>query len=130
MTISSSKLTRGQKAERKILKHDFVEAGGTIHSFPECGVTIGLIPNDKEGKGNPRTAQMFISIASNDEMRFKRKVGEFCMLSCWHYGDKGALVPNTDDPKSLANDFATTIDNVTGWSALHDFEGIAANLTE
>lgn len=124
MANSNSKLTKTQKAHRKAMREAFTRIGGTVHSFPEYGVTIGIVPNPKMGDAPSRTAQMYVSIASNDEKKFRAKVGEYHMLARWDMGDSGALVPNPSYPHEFAEAIACTIGDETQWQDSHNSEGV------
>lgn len=67
--MSNSKLTVHQKAELKEFKAD--NKGIEFYSFPEIGVTVGI-----ERTGNTM-GRFAVSIASDTETKFRRKVGEF-----------------------------------------------------
>lgn len=115
MANSNSKLSKVDKQIRKDLRALFLEQGGTLRSFPQYGVTVGIVPNAKEGDTRSKTATLYTSIASNDEQKFRRKVGEFHVLNRWDMG-QGAIVNNPDAYICHADDFAEEI-AATIWAA-------------
>lgn len=122
MANSNSKLDTFDKQDRKRMLEEFKGLDGTLHSFPQYGVTIGIVPNAKEGDTPSKTAMMYTSIASNEEKKFRRKVGEFHALNRWELG-QGTIIPNPDYPGSFAEEIAATFDSVSDFSGYHDDSG-------
>lgn len=75
---SNSKLNSLQKQERKQLKADFLKAGGVIVHVE--GVTVALM------RTGENTGLFSVSVASVDEQKDRRKVGEFYALDRWNWG--------------------------------------------
>ncbi len=72
MKTSNSKLTADQKLDRKDMLARMPDV--QLFSFPESGVTVAA---SKEGT----TVQFAVSLMSEDEQKFRRKVGEYHALS-------------------------------------------------
>lgn len=84
--MSNSKLDKIQKAERKSMLSELHNAGGWLHS--DYGVTLCVVPEFAGSK----MARVSVSVASEDEQKVRRKVGEFWALQRMAYGDS-ILVP-------------------------------------
>ena len=67
--MSNFKLSKLQKQELRTFKRD--NPSIKFFSFPEYGVTVGIRDN------GGRMADFAVSIASMDEQKFRRKVGEY-----------------------------------------------------
>lgn len=76
--MSNSKLTSLEKAELKDFKAENQEI--SFFSFPELAVTVGI------RKTGHNMAEFAISIASDTETKFRRKVGEFKVAERFHIG--------------------------------------------
>ncbi len=100
---SNSKLTASQKSIRKNMKVWLKEQGGSLHSFPSYGVTMVYVPAFEGARG----AFMSVSMASNDEQKFRRKVGEYHALIKWEGGEV-VPVPNVTFPANMLEEFAAT----------------------
>lgn len=72
--MSNSKLTKFQKAERKSMLSDLHNNGGWLHS--DHGVTLCVVPEFAGSK----MARVSVSVASEDEQKVRRKVGEYWAL--------------------------------------------------
>lgn len=72
--MSNSKLTKFQKAERKSMRSELHNAGGWLHS--DYGVTLSILPEFAGAK----MARVSVSVASEDEQKVRRKVGEYWAL--------------------------------------------------
>lgn len=72
--MSNSKLTAEQKADRKAYKRNLLPQGVQLFSFPDVGVTVAMRATGE------RMGEFSASIASPDEKKFRRKVGEFHAL--------------------------------------------------
>ena len=72
---SNSKLTPEQKISRKVMLRAVVNRGGRVYS--DGRVTLCLIP---EFAGS-RMMRVSVSVISPDELKFRRKVGEYHALS-------------------------------------------------
>lgn len=77
--FSNSKLTEYEKAERKRFKAELLAAGGVL-------VLVGAVTVALERTG--RTSGHFaVSIASPDEKKIRRKVGEYHALARMYYNN-------------------------------------------
>lgn len=86
---SNTKLTREQKALRKEMLAEF---RGTMLTSP-CGrFTVGKVP---EFLGS-RMALLAVAVASPEEAKFRRKVGEFLVLSALVHGNGRYVVVPAD----------------------------------
>ena len=72
--MSNSKLDKIQKAERKSMLSELHNAGGWLHS--DYGVTLCVVPEFAGSK----MARVSVSVASEDEQKVRRKVGEYWAL--------------------------------------------------
>jgi len=70
---SNSKLTRDQKAARKEMREELLQQGGSIVSSEFARMTVVTFP-----QGN--VTAVYSSVASPDEIKFRRKVGEYHAL--------------------------------------------------
>ena len=82
--MSNSKLTEFQKAERKRMRAELHNAGGWLHS--DHGVTFCVVPEFAGSK----MARVSVSVASEDEQKVRRKVGEYWALA--HMADGEFIV--------------------------------------
>lgn len=73
--MSNSKLSREQNLNRKSLKRELLALGGSIGLFGQ-GVTVCQLPEFEGSK----MSLVSISIASEDEIKTRRKVGEYHAL--------------------------------------------------
>jgi hypothetical protein len=99
--MSNSKLSREQKAERKAMLADLADAGGTLATVGRF--TVAISP---EGKGL-RMARMSVAVASPDEQKIRRKVGEFHALTRL-YDLQSVPVPRDFDAQDLAEMMSQT----------------------
>lgn len=90
--MANSKLTREQKAERKELKINFEDNGGYFHIAH--GVTLAILPHNK-------MARISVSIMSEDETKFRRKVGEYNALWRWWNGEYITIRNGSTNPETL-----------------------------
>lgn len=72
--MSNSKLNEFQKAKRKSMLSELHNAGGWLHS--DYGVTLCIMPEFAGSK----MARVSVSVASEDEQKVRRKVGEYWAL--------------------------------------------------
>lgn len=72
--MSNSKLNKTQKAERKSMLSELHMGGGRLHSA--YGVTLCIVPEFADAK----MARVSVSVASEDEQKVRRKVGEYWAL--------------------------------------------------
>ncbi len=77
----NTKLTDAQKQKRKGLKVAFLEAGGKLFNFE--GFTVAIKP----AFFGANMAQIAVSMASPDESKLRRKVGEYHALSKLEQGE-------------------------------------------
>ena len=91
---SNSKLTPEQKAVRKELIA--LLPNGSSFSVNSKGVTVLCVPNGK-------TVEIATSILSDDEQKFRRKVGEYFALIRWN---DGATIKLPADTVPVAYTFA------------------------
>jgi hypothetical protein len=99
MTFSNSKLTKLQKSERKVMLADILQAGGSISTVD--GVTVVIVP---EFPGS-NMARMSLSFAAPEELKYRRKVGEFHALTR-HYDNQSVPVPVFFEAQSVAEVFS------------------------
>lgn len=85
--MSNSKLALDEKADRKTLLKQLHGAGGEVYSFLSMGVTVLVCPSMPEGK----MGVFAVSICSPDEIKFRRKVGEYRALCRWVDGNTQPL---------------------------------------
>jgi len=81
---SNSKLTPDQKADRKALLANLPINSTMATSV--CGVTILAVPD-----GN--VTRFYSSVSSPDEVKIRRKVGEYWALERWLCGMDGFFLP-------------------------------------
>lgn len=81
---SNSKLSKIEKQARK----DMIAAlpGGSSMALSDAGVTFLVVPMGAIDR-------VYTSVASPDETKIRRKVGEFHALSRWNLGMDGFAVP-------------------------------------
>ena len=76
MNTSNTKLTKEQKTMRKFFLEALQEQNGEIFSFPENNCTIVVIPEFT----NSNMLRVSVSYSSDNEQKFRRKVGEYYAL--------------------------------------------------
>lgn len=101
-----TKLTKQQKHYLKEMKATMPNV--SLHSFPGMGVTVGI------QRTGDRMGRFAVSIASTDETKFRRKVGEFNVLERFDYGNTqpvaiGPDVEGYDVMKDAAEQLATAV---------------------
>lgn len=79
---SNSKLTKEQKTARKDMLA--VLPKGSSMALSMTGITVLIVPDGAVDR-------VFTSVASPDEVKIRRKVGEFHALCRW-FDDKGGFV--------------------------------------
>jgi len=82
--MTATKLSDFQKANRKAMMEHRKANGWEVHSFPEHRATVAI------RRTGSAMGKFTLSIASPDEPKFKRKVGEFHALQRI---DDGAVLP-------------------------------------
>lgn len=94
---SNSKLTPAQKADRK----DMIAAlpDGSSMSLSLTGVTFLVVPFGAVDR-------VYTSVASPDEVKIRRKVGEYHALMRWAQGQDGFALPGGWDADMLAEHLA------------------------
>jgi hypothetical protein len=70
-----TKLDEFQKQDRKDLKALFKARGGVLMSHDQTTVAVLIT--------GPHTAKVATAVCSDDEPKFRRKVGEYLALSRW-----------------------------------------------
>lgn len=94
---SNSKLSKIQKAERKRMI-SALPAGATM-ALSDAGVTFLVVPMGAVDR-------VYTSVASPDETKVRRKVGEYCALVRWNTGADGFALPAGQwDAQNLADMF-------------------------
>lgn len=78
MNKSNSKLTPQQKQTLLSMRRDFVREGGTLASL--APMTVACMPT------GTNTAEISTAIASPNEKKFRRKVGEYHALMRYYDG--------------------------------------------
>jgi hypothetical protein len=96
--FSNSKLTKLQKAARKEMMAELVEAKGAIVTSSDGTVTVASIP---EFEGS-RMLSVGVSVASPQELNIRRKVGEYHALDNLMFGVSIIKVPDGTDMDTLA----------------------------
>ena len=94
---SNSKLTYVQKAERK----DMIAAlpNGSSMALSPTGVTFLVVPDGAVDR-------VYTSVTSPDEVKIRRKVGEYHALRRWANGQDGFALPAGQwDAGDLADTF-------------------------
>ena len=102
MTQSNSKLDCEQKEILREMKSEFSDKHGQIFSFHENGVTIAIM----QAFAGANTIKVATSVASPDEKKFRRKVGEYHALANMLYNDKFIVLPD------IGLTFEETADNI------------------
>ena len=77
MNTSNTKLTKSQKVVRKFLMEALHGQKGEIFSFPENNCTVVIVPEFT----NSNMARVSVSYSSDNEQKFRAKVGEYYALS-------------------------------------------------
>ena len=95
--MSNTKLSTGEKLERKDMKAEFLANGGQL--FSHGRVTLAAMP-----MGN--TFRVAVSIASLDEQKVRRKVGEYYALLAFEWGET--------IPADIEADFTQLADAIQG----------------
>jgi hypothetical protein len=96
--MSNSKLSHEQKIFRKAALSDLRDCGG--HIFTSNRVTVAIMPEFAGSK----MARMSVSIASENEQKLRRKVGEFHALERLH-NLESVPVPSYLDTRDMAEMF-------------------------
>lgn len=99
--MSNSKLTSGQKIIRKELISVFPDV--QVFSFPDMKVTVGIRPTVGD------MAEFAISIASRNEVKFRRKVGEYAMLNRFDSGNTQPVFVGNTNPEYVARLLAEAV---------------------
>lgn len=99
MTFSNSKLTKVQKASRKEMLADMIALGGSIATVGS--VTVIIVP---EFTGSSM-ARMSLSFAAPEELKLRRKVGEFHALSRY-FDNQSVPVPAWYEADTMAEGFS------------------------
>lgn len=76
MNTSNTKLTKSQKIVRKFLMEALQGQNGEIFSFPENNCTIVIVPEFT----NSNMVRVSVSYSSDNEQKFRAKVGEYYAL--------------------------------------------------
>lgn len=108
--MSNTKLNSDQKAELAALRADVADSEGraAVFFFKDEGVTVAMqLPADYMGENEQaRCAYVSVSVASGDEQKFRRKVGEFQALSALEAGQSFLVRLPYDDWADFAADTA------------------------
>lgn len=107
---NQTKLTENQKAQLR----EFREIQGSefsVFHFPARGVTVGVRYIDGHN-----TARVFVSLASPEETKFRKKVGEYNvrdLFDSWNAGNTYAGIPvvfeGWQTPEDIAGDIADAV---------------------
>lgn len=92
---SNTKLDFEQKEILRDMRNEAGKLGVVIEHFPEVGVTIASL-----NKGN--TARVATAIMSDDERKYRKKVGEYYALSRLLYEDRFIVVRADFDAYCMA----------------------------
>lgn len=95
--MSNSKLTPEQKIERKDMLSLLNTADGYIMQDGETGATAAIMP---EFPGS-RMVRVSFSFMSPDEIKFRRKVGEYWTMYRMFYRDEFVTIPKISVPEVL-----------------------------
>ncbi len=87
--MSNSKLNDVQKTERKQLMQQFLETDSTIDQNPETGVTMVTVRDFP----NSKMVRISFSFMSDDEQKFRRKVGEYHALHRMFWSGEYIYIP-------------------------------------
>ena len=90
--LSNSKLTKVQKQSRKD-KLGWLPTGSTLANDDLC-LTVLCVP-----AGN--VTRVFSSVCSDDEAKFRRKVGEYHVLSRFFDEEPGMILPGVWDAQEV-----------------------------
>ena len=105
--MANTKLTPQQKADRKHIKAVFESQDGEklLAFFPAYGVTV-LIRRTGEEMG-----EFTVAIASPNESKARRKVGEYVALERWYYQGQSqpAIVGKFTPLEDVARDIAVAV---------------------
>lgn len=107
MNQSNTKLDKVDRDDRKQMLFEIERLGGALFSFPDCGafgVTVLCVPQFE----NSRMMQVAVAVASPNEQKFRRKVGEYVALCHWFDGNT-ITVPVVDDMQYFAEGFADAL---------------------
>lgn len=102
-----TKLTPEQKIARKELKAFFNADGWELHSFPEFNATVAI------RRTGSCMGEFTVAIASKDEPKFKRKVGEYFALRRL---DEGVILPFTMSTEFADWEHAEMLAYGLGWT--------------
>lgn len=102
--MSNSKLNSVQKTLRKNMLVKFTGEGGEIFSFSEHRTTVAIVPEFTGSK----MSRVSVSICSPDEVKFRRKVGEYFALDKLFVGEY-VVVPTPNQTEYFAKEFAKVI---------------------
>lgn len=76
MNTSNTKINSNQKTWRKEMLKLLQEKNGEIFSFPACNCTIVVVPEFT----NSNMVRVSISYSSDNELKFRPKVGQYYAL--------------------------------------------------
>ena len=100
--MSNTKLAADQKSDRKNLLSRL--SYNSVMATSMCGrVTVLLVPNDTMGG----FSVLYTAYASENEEKYRRKVGEYVVLCRWYDGDFGTIVPANVDAQNMADYFSS-----------------------
>ena len=111
--MSNTKLNEFQKEQLAALRADVADSEGraAVYFSADTGVTVAMqLPADYMGENKQaRCAYVSISVASGDEKKFRRKVGEFLALSALENGESFLVRVPYDNWAEFAEDMALTL---------------------
>jgi len=87
--MSNTKLTKDQKIELKAMKAQFLENDGQIFYNDISGFTCAFMPEFPGSK----MARISVSFASENEVKFRAKVGVYSALDKMIYYGQFVIVP-------------------------------------
>jgi len=114
MTQSNTRLDAASKVDRRELLKSLRALGGEVFSFPNDGITIAIQPAF-EGS---RTMHVAVAVASPEEKKFRRKVGEYVALC--HLVD-GIVITVPRCSVEVMGDFAADLLSVMRWGFDQEF---------
>lgn len=94
------KLTKEQRAQRKMMLVDLEAQGGEVFGFEDTGLTVVVVPAVDESIS--RFARVAVAQCDFIDDTFKRKVGEFIALERLESGETFSVPFNDRDAEEIA----------------------------
>ena len=83
MASSNTRLDKAQKAQRKDMLAQLPD--GSSIANDDLVMTVLCVPDGA-------VTRVYSAVASDDEQKFRRKVGEYVVLNRWLYGEPSAMI--------------------------------------